>query len=245
MSLHYAPNANLANGAYDAPGDPGSDGFNLADVSSQAEADALPAGDSALLWTGDHVGLTASFKNLVNATANDPKVTGYFLADEARASAAPKLKAEVDYIHLHAPDKMTFLIAYNAGSDTSPKAAFGPNAVDMTGPNDFTGVDPYPVQSQFAGGMDLGIIDDRIHAWEAAGWSDSQMVPLYQAFGNYGTGDWNLPTAAQEQQIIAHWASLLPNPSFDIAYSWGQQLSDKSLSMSPDLQQAFAAHNAA
>src|SRR5206468_693778 len=48
-SLHYAPNANFANGGYAAAGDPGADGFNLADTSSKSVADALPSGDKALL----------------------------------------------------------------------------------------------------------------------------------------------------------------------------------------------------
>jgi Ca-dependent carbohydrate-binding module xylan-binding len=52
-SLHYAANANFATGSYNAAGDPGSDGFNLADVGSAAAADSLPSGVKGLVWLGD------------------------------------------------------------------------------------------------------------------------------------------------------------------------------------------------
>lgn len=244
-TLHFSANGNFANGAFDAPGDPGSVGFNLADVSSQAVADSLPTGDMGLMWTGGPTGDTAAFESIINATANDPKVYGYYLADDAQPGDVVNLKAEVDYIHAHAPTKMSFVLPENMNGDTSPVAAFGPAAVDMTTSKDLVGVDPYPVRTQYAGGMNLDVINYRVAAWESAGWQDSQMVPLFQAFGNYPGGDWNLPTAAQETEILQRWASLLPTPAFDYAYSWGQQLGDTSLSMSPALQQVFAAHNAA
>jgi hypothetical protein len=39
--------------------------------------------------------------------------------------------------------------------------------------------------------------------------------------------------------------SVLPNPAFDYAYSWGVQLGDTALSDDSPLQQVFATHNAA
>lgn len=248
-SIHYSPNGNFANGGYNDAGDPGSVGFNLADVSSQAVADSLPSGVNGLMFlpnTGD----TAGFESVINATASDSKVWGYYLGDDVDPSGTATIKAEVDYIHAHAPDKMNFILPDNLGSDTSPSAAFGPSDVDMTTSKDLVGVDPYPVQSGFTGGMDLSIIATRVSAWESAGWSDSQMVPLYQAFGNYGNGDWVMPTAAQETAILADWQSLLPNPVFDYAYSWGEQTAgspahaDTALVDSASLQKVFAAHNA-
>jgi Ca2+-binding RTX toxin-like protein len=53
-----------------------------------------------------------------------------------------------------------------------------------------------------------------------------------------------MPTAAQEQQILSTWGSVLPHPAFDYAYSWGSQSGDTSLSGSAALKQIFAAHNA-
>jgi len=246
-SLHYSPNGNFANGNYDSAGDPGSDGFNLADVSSQSLADSLPTGDKALMFlpiTGD----TSGFESTIGATASDSNIYGYYLADDATSSDTANLKAEVDYIHTNAPTKMVFILPTNTGSDTSPVAAFGPSAVDMTTSKDLVGVDPYPVQSGFSGGMNLDIINDRVTAWENAGWSDSQMVPWYQAFGNYGSGDWVMPTDSQEVALMNRWQDLLPNPAFDIAYSWGEQTPsgfghDTALVDSASLQKVFAAHN--
>src|SRR6185312_8247072 len=50
---------------------------------------------------------------------------------------------------------------------------------------------------------------------------------------------------AQEQQILSEWGSVLPNPAFDYAYSWGVQDGDTALSGDSALQQVFAAHNSA
>ena len=78
-----------------------------------------------------------------------------------------------------------------------------------------------------------------------------RIVPVFQAFGNYPGGDdsggnWALPTAAQEQSILARWHSLLTGTRLDYTYSWGVQHGDKALSTAPAaLQQVFKQHNAA
>ena len=68
-------------------------------------------------------------------------------------------------------------------------------------------------------------------------------MPDYQAFGGGTYAKWILPTATQEEQMLSRWGSLLPNPAFDYAYSWGTQLGDTALSNDPALQKVFAAHN--
>ena len=73
-------------------------------------------------------------------------------------------------------------------------------------------------------------------------------MPVYQAFGggtwvDDGGGSYQLPTAAQEAHILSTWASLVPTPVFDYAYSWGSQRSDQSLNASSALQQVLLAHN--
>ena len=177
--LHYAPNANEAFGSYNAPGDPGSDGFNLADVSSVAEADALPAGVKGLIWLGDTSGLTTAFMNTVDAAANDPKVFGFYVADEPADSAIPNLAIEDAYIALHAPGKVSFIVAEDDGTPQNPFYAITPANTGA----DLIGLDPYPVRPQFTGGMDLGVIDAAVQEAVQVGWSVSQIVPVYQAFG--------------------------------------------------------------
>jgi hypothetical protein len=239
-NLHYAPNANLSHGGYNAPGDPGSDGFNLADVSSVAAADSLPSGVKALIWLGNPKGLTALFENTVNAAAHDAKVYGFYVADEPANSAIVNLAKEDAYIALHAPGKMSFIVAENNGTPEHPSYAVTPSNTGA----DLIGLDPYPVRPQFAGGIDLGVIDAAVHEAEAIGWSLKQIVPVYQAFGGGGYSSWNMPTASQEWQILAEWGKLTPRPGFDYAYSWGQQSGDSALSNTASLRGVFAQHNA-
>ena len=68
-----------------------------------------------------------------------------------------------------------------------------------------------------------------IVAAEAAGIPRDSIVPVYQAFGgggysDDGGGQYTLPTASQEAQILAVWAALVPNPVFDYAYSWVRRI---------------------
>lgn len=241
-SLHYAPNANVVNGLYA----PGADGFNLADVSSAAAADALPAGVEGLVWLGDTSGLTASFESTVNAAIGDSKVYGFYLTDEPGPDvSAANLKAELDYIHSVDPGAKTFIMLENNGTPTNPSYSFNPANTDI----DLFGIDPYPIRpasegSEFANGYDYAVIGDAVAAAEAEGIPQSQLVPVYQAFGGGQYTSYTLPTAAQEQTILSTWGQYLPNPAFDYAYSWGTQDGDTALSDDPALQAVFAAHNA-
>ncbi len=232
-ALHYAPNANLADGSFNAAGDPGSIGFNLADVSSQSSADTLPAGDQGLLWIGSDS--IAQAESIVAATANDPKVYGYYVADEPADSAFPTIKTIDQYISAHAAGKVSFIVAENEGSYQSPDITATPANTGA----DLVGLDPYPIQGQFSGGQDLAIIPAYVQSAEAGGWQQSQIVPVYQAFGGGGYSQWTLPTAVQEDQILATWSTLTPNPAFDFAYSWGTQDNDDALTNTPSLQAVF------
>jgi hypothetical protein len=109
---------------------------------------------------------------------------------------------------------------------------------------DLFGIDPYPIRPQFSGGADYNVIPAAAQAANAAGIPSSDLVPVYQAFGGGGYSSYTMPTATQEQQILSTWGPVLPNPTFDYAYSWGSQSGDSSLSGSTALQQVFAAHNA-
>jgi hypothetical protein len=87
-----------------------------------------------------------------------------------------------------------------------------------------------------------------VTAAESEGIPLADIVPVYEAFGggtwvDDGGGSYQLPTAAQESEILSTWASLVPTPVFDYAYSWGVQDGDLSLSGSPSLQSVFLAHN--
>lgn len=244
-SLHYAPNANVVGNAYA----PGSDGFNLADVSNVGTLNALPAGVQGLVWLGMGNGADAAFQSAVNQFKGDPKLFGFYLVDEPDPTGqygplvtAANLKAESDYIHQALPGAKTFIVLMNMGTPTNPSYAntYNPANTDI----DLFGLDPYPIRPQFSGGANYGVIGAAVSAAEATGIPQSQIVPVYQAFGGGGYSSYTLPTTAQEQQILSTWGTLVPTPAFDYAYSWGSQSGDTALATDPALQQVFAAHNA-
>ena len=245
--LHYAPNGNLVNGQYA----PGADGFNLADVSSKSGLDSLPAGVQGLVHLGLVNGADATFQNTASQHIGDPQLFGFYPVDEpnptgkwgTQASAA-NLKAESDWIHAHVPDAKTCIVLMNMGSEENPtyQNTYNPANTDI----DLYGLDPYPVKSSLPNGYNLSVIGKAVQAAEASRIPQSQLVPVYQAFGTNGTGayaPWLVPTATQDQQILSTWGQYLPHPVFDFAYSWGVQDGDQVLSVLPDLQKVFATHN--
>jgi FG-GAP-like repeat len=233
-ALHYTANGNFVNGVYA----PGADGFNLADVSSVAELNALPPGVKGLVYLGLTNGADANFQVTVSAFKNNPNLYGFYIADEPGGGLAANLKVESDWIHANVPGAKTFIIEQNLSSDTNPDFVYNPANTDI----DLFGLDPYPIK---ASGVDYSIIPTAVSAAEGAGIPLADIVPVYQAFGGGGYSNWILPTPAQEQQILSTWGSVVPAPALDFAYSWGVQVGDTALSDDPALQAVFAAHNGA
>jgi hypothetical protein len=243
-SLHYAPDENFGQSGQYVPR---ADGFNLADVRSKAVLDSLPADVRGLVWIGDCGGATAGFRAAVDAFAGDPKLFGFYVADDAMPSTCPaaQLLAEDNWIHAHVPGARTFALMENLGSATSP--SFAGSYTPGNSGLDLIGLDPYPVRSELSGPA-YAEIAMYVHAAKAQGWPRQSIVPVYQTFGSgsyadNSNGRWVLPTAAQEDQILAHWAAVVPDPPFDYAYSWGSQNGDIALSQSPALQAVYAAKN--
>jgi hypothetical protein len=243
-SRHYTSGANFnADGSYG----PGSVGFNLADVSSVAQLNSLPAGVLGLVYLGLCNGADATFTSTVQPFVGNAKLFGFYLMDEPDSTGkysalctAANLKAEADYIHANIPGAKTFIVMMNMGSDTAPTYlnTFNSANTDI----DLFGLDPYPCQTQF-NGCNFSVIGAGVSAAEVAGIGLNQIIPVYQAFGGGGYAAWVLPTPAEALQGLASWASLVPNPAFDYAYAWGAQQSDTSLQGSTTLQALFSAHN--
>ena len=63
---------------------PAKAGFNLADVSSVEELNALPPGVKGLVWLDQGDGVTQSFIDAVTPYIGNPNVYGFFLKDEPR-----------------------------------------------------------------------------------------------------------------------------------------------------------------
>ncbi|MCW2275181.1 hypothetical protein GJ654_14250 [Rhodoblastus acidophilus] len=221
---------------------PGSAGFNLADVGSADELNALPSGVKGLVYLGMTDGVTAAFKAAVDACKGNPNLYGFYMVDEPGASAttAANLKAEVAYIKANIPGAITYMTEQNLSSETNPSFYYTPANTGI----DLYGLDPYPVQTNVPNNLDYNIIPLAVAAAQKAGIPLASIVPVYQAFGGGGYDTYILPTPEQAQQILATWASVTPNPAFDFAYSWGTQNGDTALATDPSLLAVFAAHNA-
>jgi hypothetical protein len=243
-ALHFTANSN-----FDSQGNflPGADGFNLADVGSAAETSALPAGVKGLAWVGLCNGADSNFVATVTPYAGNSKLFGFYLYDEPdpTSCAASNLKAESDWIHSHIPGAKTFIImnVQSATSNPSYQNTYNPSNSDI----DLYGLDPYPCRTEISS-CAFNWIPLAVNAAESAGVPLSDIVPVYQTFGggtwvDDGGGQYRLPTAAEESQLLSTWGSVVPTPVFDYAYSWGSQNGDSSLSGSPALQQIFLNHN--
>ncbi len=239
--LHYTPNSNFEGSTYE----PGSDGFNLADISSASEANSLPSGVLGLVYLGATGGVNATFENEVDQAIGNRKVYGFYLADDPLPSVkASNLKAESDYIHHVDPGAKTFIILYNNASPFNPSYILNASNTDI----DLFGLDSYPIRppsedTRFASGYNYTVIGAAVREAEVEGIPRNQLIPVYQTFGGGGYSSYTLPNASEERIILSTWAEYLPSPAFDYAYSWGVQENDTALSEDPSLQAVFLAHN--
>lgn len=245
VTLHYAANGNLGTNGEFPPGDVG---FNMADVGSKQQLDALPAGVSGLVYLGLCEGADANFRARVDPYAGDPKLFGFYLLDEPdpASCAAANLAAESSYIHAHIPGAKTFILEQNLASSRSPTYAGGYNVAN-TG-LDLIGIDPYPCRSEL-NGCDFSLVGSYVAAAINNGIPAAVIVPVFQTFGggtwvDDGDGSYLMPTPEQATRLLQEWAKVIPHPVFDYAYSWGSQRGDTALGLgSPALQQVFATHN--
>ncbi len=248
-TLHYASGDN-----FDSQGNftPAQAGFNLADVGSVGQLNSLPDGVKGLVWLDKTDGVTQDFIDAVTPYIGNPKAFAFFLADEpdptgqwGKQVSAENLKAESDWIHEHLPGAKTFITMMNLGSHQNPgySNTYNPQNSHI----DLYGIDPYPVRSETST-PNYDMIDRTVAAVEASGVPHDQIVPVFQTFGGGDYADGNggkyvMPTAAEEQQLLDHWAALLPNPAFDYAYAWGSQRGDQALESSSELQNVLLHHN--
>jgi hypothetical protein len=242
-------------------------GFNLVDTGSDPETvGALPSGMRALVWLGSldnqdcsNPGYTfAAFTKAVDRLVGNPKVFGYFLADEPHPSECPTAAADIreraDYIHAHDPTHRSFIVVLDGsnqcgGTYGCEYAALGPAKTHV----DLVGLDPYPCNTSNAGtGCDYQHIDATVQRAEQHGIPARDIVPVFQVFGQAcaGSNYYRLPKAAELTTMLAHWTARVPHAVFDYAYTWARQgsacpsLADADGSGSyPDLQAVVRAHN--
>ncbi|MER9200778.1 calcium-binding protein [Mesorhizobium sp. M0933] len=228
-------------------------GFNLASVQYVDQVNELPEGMKGLVYLDEANGVTSSFIDKVTPFLGNPNVFGFFLVDEpdptgqwGTYASAANLKAESDWIHEHFPGAKTYITMMSLGTSANPdfRGTYNPANTGI----DYYGIDVYPVRTD--GPVDYNMIDKFVAAAQASGIPTSQIVPGYQAFGGgeYNTdmgGKYVVPTAAQMEIMMEHWAKLVPSPAFDYAYAWGSQRGDTALESSSELQAVFREHNLA
>jgi hypothetical protein len=238
-----AAGGNMVNGEFQT----GVLGFNLADVSALSNLNRLPDGVKGLIYIGSSAGgctgNSAQFRAFVEPYKGNPKLWGFYLMDEPYAkqvgSTPPcpmaNLKAETDYIHANFPGVVSYVKIGNIGTTAKPDYLdFG-----LPGMLDVYGIGGYPCRTATAPTCDLDMINRYVVAALDAKIPREKMAPTYQAFGGW-SNQFFIPSAAQEQDILNRWKTLLPNPPMFMAYSYNQQPnSTGAISTVPHLQAVF------
>ena len=242
-------------------------GFNLIDTGPDPETvDALPSGVRALVWLGsldnhdcDNPSYTFDqFTAAVDKLVGNPKVFGYFLADEPHPKDCPKTAADLrqraDYVRTHDPSHLSFVVVLDGtnqcnGSYVCVFAALAPSKTHV----DLIGLDPYPCNtSNITSGCEYSKISSTVQHATSNGIPKSAIVPVFQAFGQACAASdyYRLPSASELQKMLALWHSLVATPAFDYTYTWSRQgsacpalVDADGTGAYPDLQAVIRHHN--
>lgn len=195
-------------------------GYNLADVGPYPSLiDALPSGMRALVWIGDYSHDTCSFSRsdpdvraAVSGVANDPKVAGFYIEDEADYALpadgghCPDVVAQVTaraaLVHGLAPSKFTYQVV----SDPNNYAAFA-HATDVMGVTGFP--------CQVGSGCDWNMIPSRIAALDAA-----HVAHYWAVLDAFGAEQWRWPTPAELTRMIWQWQQSRWEGQQTFAWTW-------------------------
>jgi hypothetical protein len=252
-------------------------GYDLMDVSgshfdpsaTKAAVDALPSGVQALIWVGnlDNTNCTtpgyttAQFQALVDAMASDPKVYGYYIADEPHplvcSNAATDIRTRADYLHAHSSSQKAFIVVQDGWGPCGSNLGCEFSALQPADTHvDLIGLDPYPCHYSSLGvavPCNYNLITQRVAAATANGIPQSTIVPVFQTFGQEHRTDgrsvyYRTPTTSELSTILSTWDSLVPNPAMDYAYTFGVQcsttcLAPQALVNHPELRPIMQAHN--
>ncbi len=180
-------------------------GYNLVDLGPyRTLIDALPPGARALVWLGNYVARTcrfarsdASVRRAVGGLAGDPKVAGYYIADEADDALpaygghCPDVVAQVTarsrLMHQLAPGTFTYEVVTEPGNF----AAFA-RATDIMGADPFPCLDGHP--------CDWAQIPAYIAALRAA-----HVARYWGVLQAFSYRQWRYPTPAELTRMIGQW----------------------------------------
>lgn len=215
-------------------------GFDLADTGPfRSVIDRLPAGQRALVWIGPYDPATCSFaitapalRRVLAPLAHDPKVAGYYIADEADDAlprygghcpdVAAQVRARSRLVHRLAPGAFTYEVVTEPGNF----AAFA-TATDVLG------ADPYPCRA--GGGCDWSMIPRYIAALTAA-----RVARYWGVLQAFSAGPWRYPTPPELRAMISQWARSRWQGAQTFAWSYAGH----SLAHHPGLLAVLRAFNA-
>lgn len=199
--LSYRYLTDLSNGAMDRDY-----GYNLVDLGPyRAAIDALPSGQRALVWIGNYSKDSCAFdipdasvRQTLGTLAGDPKVAGYYLADEAD-DALPTYGGHCPHVATQVTQRSRLVHQLAPGAFTYEVVTEPGNFAAFAHATDVMGADPYPCLRGRA--CDWTEIPAYIAALNAA------HVPRYWALLQaFGYGKWRAPTAAELARMIGQWA---------------------------------------
>jgi len=191
-------------------------GYNLIDVSTKWEADATPAGTQGLVWLYDYNNSSCSWeksdtyiRDMVQSMVGDPKVAGYFFANEPDPYACPNAiadhKARNALIKSIDPIKFTILtVDSNSGQTTLNQIPLWKGTADY--------IDYNPYICYQAQPCDFAWLDRIIQE------ADRNGNPYFIALQAFGDREWRWPTAAEERQMLDRLRTT--NASGYMTFSW-------------------------
>jgi hypothetical protein len=198
--LRYTYLTDLSDGARDRRY-----GYNLVDLGPyRTLIDALPPGVRALVWLGNYVARTcrfarsdASVRRAVGGLAGDPKVAGYYVADEADDALpaygghCPDVVAQVAarsrLMHQLAPGAFTYEVVTEPG-----------NFAVFARATDVMGADPFPCLRGHL--CDWAQIPAYIAALRAA-----HVARYWGVLQAFSYRQWRYPTPTELTRMIRQW----------------------------------------
>jgi hypothetical protein len=193
-------------------------GWNLLDVSSKEEADALPKRTRALVWVGDYDNTTCSWqvsdtelKQRLAGTPGDPKIAGFFFSDEPDPFACPNApaqhRARSQLIHSLDPKPFTvMLMDSNSGQETLQQMHL------WAGVANYVALDPYPCHQGRR--CNYSWISAVIRA------ADRVNLPYWGVVQAFAGGDWRWPKPSEERHMLALWAASREAGYMTFAWDW-------------------------
>jgi calcineurin-like phosphoesterase family protein len=198
-------------------------GWNLLDVSSKAEADALPPRTRGLMWLGDYDNSSCTWEQsdaeiakLVAGTARDRRVFGFLFSDEPDPFACPNAPAQhsarAALIRRLSGGKTTVIVVdSNSGNQTLDQIPLWRGAADRIA------LDPYPCYRGKP--CDFGWVRRVVAAADAA---QLRYWGVVQAFSDQ---TWRWPTPAEARRLLSTWAASKASVLMTFSWRWdGHQL---------------------